>query len=238
MGCGIDRGLDSVRSPVLPTSCCRVRMVFSEPRLVELFRSGDEGALAAVYRACVGEVTRIAQLVLRACAAGGARSRGEIAAALADVVQEVFVKAFAPEARRRFDSARPYEPYLAQITRNVAIDHWRHMRRYVPADLEQLIDRLSLEAESEAAAGAGDWADAETVALVNRYVAALDDESRRIHDALYVKGLSQRDAANTLGLGRQVIRTTEAKLRRGLRRELSRAAGVGALPLRVSKQNG
>ena len=51
------------------------------------------------------------------------------------------------------------------------------------------------------------------------------------------KGMSQRDAADRLGLGRQVIRTTEAKLRRGLRRELSRAAGVGALPLRVSKQN-
>ena len=212
-------------------------MVFREPQLLDRFRAGDEEALATVYWACIDHVTRVADAVLHACSNGSARGRGEIVAARADVVQEVFVKAFAPEARRRFDSARPFEPYLAQITRNVAIDYWRQMRRYVPADLEQLIDRLSLEAEVEAAA-AGDWADAETIAVVNRYVAALDDESRRVHEALYVKGMSQRDAADRLGLGRQVIRTTEAKLRRGLRRELSRAAGVGALPLRVSKQNG
>ena len=211
-------------------------MVFREPQLLERFRAGDEEALATVYWACLEHVTRVADAVLRACSNGSARGRGEAASALADVVQEVFVKAFTPEARRRFDSARPYEPYLAQIARNVAIDHWRQMRRYVPADLEQLIDRLSLEAESETAAS--DWADAETIALVNRYVASLDGESRRVHEAMYVRGMSQRDAAHTLGLGRQVIRTTEAKLRNGLRRELSRAAGVGALPLRASKQSG
>ena len=45
--------------------------------------------------------------------------------------------------------ARPYEPYLAQIARNVAVDYWRQMRRYVPSDLEQLIDRLSLEADAD-----------------------------------------------------------------------------------------
>ena len=212
-------------------------MVFSEARLVERFRSGDEGALTSVYRACVDDVARIAELVLRACASGGARSSGEIAAALPDVVQEVFVKAFAPEARRRFDPSRPYEPYLAQIARNAAVDYWRQMRRYVPADLDQLIERLSLEAETDRVA-AHAWTDSETIAVVDHYLASLDEQSRRIHDALYVKGLSQREAAELLGLGRQVVRTQEAKLRRGLRLALSRAAGVGALPLRVSKQNG
>jgi RNA polymerase sigma factor (sigma-70 family) len=230
-------GLDSARSSVLPTNGRRVRMVFSESRLVERFRSGDESALAAVYRACVDEVTRIAQLVLRACASSGARSRSEVAAALPDVVQEVFVKAFAPEARHRFDPTRPYEPYLAQIARNVAVDYWRQMRRYVPSDLDHLIERLSLEAETDRVA-AHTWTDSETIAVVEHYLASLDEQSRRIHDALYVKGLSQREAAELLGLGRQVVRTKEAKLRRGLRRELSRAAGVGALPLRVSKQSG
>jgi RNA polymerase sigma factor (sigma-70 family) len=211
-------------------------MVFGELQLLERFRAGDEEALAAVYSACVDHVTRIADAVLRACAVGSGRGPGEIAAALADVVQEVFVKAFAPDARRRFDAARLYEPYLAQITRNVAVDHWRQMRRYVPSDLDQIIDRLSLEAD--APGGGGDWADSETIALVNRYVASLDGESRRVHDALYVKGLSQRDAAEMLCLGRQVVRTKEANLRRGLRRELSRAARVGTVALRVSKESG
>ena len=213
-------------------------MVFSEPQLVELFRSGDEGALTTVYRACVDHVTRIAQLVLRACASSGAPSSGEIAAALPDVVQEVFVKAFAPEARRRFDPTRPYEPYLAQIARNVAVDHWRQMRRYVPSDVDQLIEHLSLEAETDRVAASA-WTDSETIAVVERYLASLGDQSRRIHDALYVKGLSQRDAAELLGVGRQVVRTKEAELRRGLRLALSRATGFAAYPLRsaVSKSS-
>jgi RNA polymerase sigma factor (sigma-70 family) len=198
-----------------------MRMVFREQQLIERFRAGDEEALAAVYWACIDEVTRIADSVLRACATGSTRGPGELAAALADVVQEVFVKAFAPDARRRFDAARPYEPYLAQITRNVAVDHWRQMRRYVPSDLDQLIERLSLEAEMRNNDNEA-WSDAETVALVNRYVSSLDEGSRRVHEALYVRGMSQREAAVTLGLGRQVVRTMEAKLRTGLRRELSR----------------
>jgi RNA polymerase sigma factor (sigma-70 family) len=217
-------------------------MVFGDPESLARFRAGDENALAAVYSQCVDHVTRVADAVLRACASGGARGSGEVATALADVVQEVFVKAFAPEARRRFDASRPYQPYLTQIARNVAVDYWRQMRRYVPSDLDSLIERLSLEAEAQSDAGrrANDWADPETIALVDRFIASLDEESRRVHDALYIKGLSQRDAAELLGLGRQVVRTKEAKLRRGLRQALSRASGVTAYPLRsaVSKGSG
>jgi RNA polymerase sigma factor (sigma-70 family) len=207
-------------------------MVFREQGLLERFRDGEVEALEVVYARCVDSATRIAAAVLRACAAGSPRGPGEMAAALADVVQETFVKAFAPEARRRFDARRPYLPYLAQIARNVAVDYWRQMRRYVPADLEELIEKLSLEeAEITTDNGRNDWADAETVAVVEGYLASLDSETRRVHEALYVKGMSQREAAAVLGLGRQAIRTKEAKLRSGLRRELSRAERL--VPLRL-----
>ena len=214
-------------------------MVLGEPGLVALFRAGDEETLTTVYQACVDQVRRVAALVLRACATGGARTHREIATVLPDVVQEVFVKSFAPEARRRFDASRPFEPYLTQIARNVAIDHWRLLQRYVPSDLDQLIDRLSLEAEPDGVSG-NDFADAETIAVVNRYLASLDEESRRVHDALYVKGLSQRDAAALLGVDRQVVRTKEAKLRKGLRRALARTGsfttfGLGSM---LSKGSG
>jgi RNA polymerase sigma factor (sigma-70 family) len=216
-------------------------MVFREPGLLERFRAGNEDALEVVYSQCVGPATRMAAEVLRACTAGSPRGPGEMAAALADVVQEVFIKAFAPEARRRFDASRPYLPYLVQIARHVAIDYWRQMRRYIPSDLEELIEKLSLEeAEITADNSRNDWADPETVAVVERYLASLDDDSRRIHEALYVKGLSQREAAALLGIGRQAIRIREAKLRRGLRRELSRARRVVPLHLQsaVGKESG
>jgi RNA polymerase sigma factor (sigma-70 family) len=199
-------------------------MLFREVHLLERFREGDETALELVYSQCVDVVTRIAHAVLRACSAGSARGQGEIAAALADVVQEVFVKAFAPEARRRFDATRPYRPYLARIARNVAVDHWREMRRYVPSDLDVLITRMSLQVNCDTGSGQHDSADPETLEVIDRYIASLDEESRRIHEALYVKGLSQREAARMLRVGRQVVRTKEAKLRRGLRQELSRGS--------------
>src|SRR5947207_9223725 len=109
-------------------------MVFGAPELLRRFREGDEEALRSVYWQCVDFVTRTAAAVLRGCAAGTPRGPDELAGELADVVQDVFVKAFAPEARRRFDASRPYKPYLAQIARNTAVDHWREMRRYVPSD--------------------------------------------------------------------------------------------------------
>jgi RNA polymerase sigma factor (sigma-70 family) len=211
-------------------------MVLREPELIDRFRAGDPGALETVYSHCVDYVTRTAAGVLRACATGSARGSGEMAAALADVVQEVFVKAFAPDARRRFDESRPYEPYLGQIARNVAVDHWRQMRRYVPSDLDQLIEKLSVE-EAEANLR-NDWSDPDTIAVVERYLASLDGATRRIHEALYVQGLSQREAAAALGLGRQTIRSTEAKLRRELRRELSRAERAVSLPFRSAVSKG
>src|SRR5262245_41857374 len=115
--------------------------IFGTPQWLERFRAGDAEAMATVYWASVDRVTRIANAVLRACAAGDARGSADIEARIADVVQEVFARAFAPEARRAFDATRPYGPYLAQITRNVAFDLWRQARRYVLVDLDQLSDR-------------------------------------------------------------------------------------------------
>jgi RNA polymerase sigma factor (sigma-70 family) len=202
-------------------------MVLGERDLLERFRAGDEEALETVYLACVARVTRIADAVLRTRNTNRAGGKGEVAIGLADVVQEVFVKVFAPNARARFDSSRPFDPYIAQITRNVAIDHYRQMIRYVPCDTNDLIDEIPPELDMDTAVD--DRSEAATLALVNRYLASLDDETLRVHEAIYVKGMSQRDAAQMLGLGRQVVRTVEARLRTGLRRELARAARRGLL---------
>jgi RNA polymerase sigma-70 factor (ECF subfamily) len=56
--------------------------------------------------------------------------------------------------------------------------------------------------------------------IVEGYLRALPDELKQIHEARFVKGLSQRDAADALGISRQQLRTREARLRDGLRRLL------------------
>jgi RNA polymerase sigma factor (sigma-70 family) len=192
--------------------------VFGRDRsLLARFRDGEEKALEEIYWMHVDDVIRVARAALRACAGGTIGRIDELAADLADVVQETFSKAFAPATRRRFDPQRLYAPYLAQIARNVVVDHWRARQRQVPLDVDELIDRLSLETTSDDVS----WADFETVTIVEGYIASLDMNERRVHHALYVKGLSQREAALELGIGRQVVRTIEAKIQDGLRRKLA-----------------
>jgi RNA polymerase sigma-70 factor (ECF subfamily) len=208
-----------------------------DPGFIRRFRDGTPDVLETVYWAYVEQVIRTVRAVLRACAAGTGGWTPEHAVEVSDVVQETFAKAFAPDARRRFDDRRPFGPYLGQIARNVAIDHWRACRRQVPMDVEQLIAELAVDADRNAGQG-DDWAESATVAVVERYLVSLDAEERRVHEALYVRGLSQREAAAALGIGRQVIRTVEGKLRAGLRRELRRAGCLGTREIRLAVRSG
>ena len=70
------------------------------------------------------------------------------------------------------------------------------------------------------------------IAVVRAYLEGLDAELRRVHEARYVLGLSQRDAADRLGISRQNLRTLEGRVRDGLRRELER---LGLSTRRVSR---
>ncbi len=91
-----------------------------EPGVIEAFRRGDDGAVRAVYREYGGLVFAVAMRVL------GQRQLAEEAA------QQAFVQAW--RAAAGFDGDRPLGPWLATITRRVAIDiHRREARRAVTA---------------------------------------------------------------------------------------------------------
>jgi DNA-directed RNA polymerase specialized sigma24 family protein len=55
--------------------------------------------------------------------------------------------------------------------------------------------------------------DRQVLELVERFLATLTPDDRRLIELRHVEGLSQRDAADVLGLGRQRIRTREQALR-------------------------
>ena len=67
------------------------------------------------------------------------------------------------------------------------------------------------------------WADEATIAAVGEFLGTLDDGLKRVHRVRYIEGLSQREAAERLGISRQNLRTLEAKLRDGLRARLERS---------------
>lgn len=196
----------------------------AEPGLLARFRDGDPAALERVYRAYVDRIGGIVRFGFRlpsqGVAVGGV---AESAHDVADLVQEVFVKAFAPSARRAFDGLRDYAPFLFAIARNVVVDWARRRGREIPTAWTEL-DRID---ELEEAGGEPPWADEDTMAIVQRYIGRLNGDLLRVHQVRYCDGLSQRDAAERLGIGRQRLRTLEDRLREGLRREL---AARGATP--------
>jgi RNA polymerase sigma-70 factor, ECF subfamily len=193
-----------------------------KPDLLRGFRAGERAALETIYRAHVDKVTSIIRFGFQPrdgqSSVPGLRVH---AAETADLVQEVFAKAFTAPARRSFDGLREYGPYLYAIARNVLADWGRRAGRELPTEQR----RLQQEAEDSWVPGDDElvpWADAGTIALVSRYLDGLDDDLRRVHRARFVEGLSQRDAADRLGVGRQALRTLEGRLRDGLRRALER----------------
>ena len=189
------------------------------PDLVMRFRAGERDALESVYRAYVDLVSRTVANTLRQLGGDHRRRNWKVVGAeLPDLVQEVFTRAFDPRSRLAFDTARPYGPYLGQIARNASVDHLRRQRarRSLGGD-----GRLNhLRAESNDPTSEGGLADPRTVTAVDDYIAALPPNLREVHEALYVRGLSQRAAAASLGVGRQVLRTLERRLRDGLREQL------------------
>jgi len=195
------------------------------PDLLARFQAGDRDALETVYRAYVGRISAIVTNGFRIAATGGAvAGLGRRPADLADAVQEVFLKAFSRGARASFDGTRDFGPYIASIARNVMIDRARRCGR------ELLLPEVDVDTAVDPHAEiVARWEDPQAVAVANRFIAELPPELARVHRALYVDGLSQRDGAAHLGITRQALRTLEGKLREGLREALRRAHTPGPI---------
>jgi RNA polymerase sigma-70 factor (ECF subfamily) len=182
--------------------------------LLEGFRDGSSKALEAVYWEYVRKVERLLSGGFEICGQGTrVRGAGPQTDERADLVQEVFTRAFSERARRGYDGLRDYGPYLYAIARNVLVDWARARGREIPAswmDLEAAIEVTPLQTDVEP------WAAPAIMKVVEEYLAALPQELRDLHRLRYEEGLSQAQAAERLGVGRQTVRTLEQRLREGL----------------------
>jgi RNA polymerase sigma-70 factor, ECF subfamily len=192
----------------------------SNPNLLDGFRAGKPEALTTVYWEYV---RRIEQLL---SAGFDLRSQGTRIPGVggkpdfADLVQEVFARAFSEKGRRGYDGLRNYGPYLYAIARNILIDRSREQRREIAvpfAKLEAAIDTQTEVPDPEP------WAVPATMKLVEEYLAALPHDLREVHRIRYEEGHSQEQAAEELGVGRQTLRTLEQRLRNGLAAALDHA---------------
>jgi RNA polymerase sigma factor (sigma-70 family) len=190
--------------------------------------------LGVVYDTYADKVARMVRLGCRLKQTGGSPAGGVFVGPqdFLDVVHDVFLKAFSPSARLGYDGLRSYGPYLSTIARNTMID-WLRRRGAVPEVLTDLADELP-DPDGDEGATPPTWGSPETLALVERYLAALPTELRDLHRHRYEQGRSQEETARTLGISRQNLRTLEERLRRGLAQAITDAQGE-APPTRRTK---
>jgi RNA polymerase sigma factor (sigma-70 family) len=192
--------------------------------LLRGFREGRTDALSEVYRRHADDVTKQLRYGFAFQAGGrhhrfvGCRSAFE----LHDALHETFRRAFEPGARERYDGLRPYGPYLRAIARNVVLRGFRAREVQFPEVREdgeatpvaiEIVDEGSPTPEQQVGR-------AQVRVVVQRFLDTLPAPDRRLLEVRFVEGKSQRDAAEVLGLGRQQIRSREAKLREQLLRWL------------------
>lgn len=187
----------------------------ADPELLAAFRAGNRAALERVYRAYVRGVERYVRALARANNAGGFGQT----AAVADLIQDIFVRAFSVAARRGFDGARPFAPYLMTIAHHCFVDAVRATRREVlsnPADIAAAFDQVVAVAPETSF-------DPKAIAVLNEFVAHLPAPLKGVYEQRFLLARSQEEAATALGVSRRRLRTGEERLRRGLRKALVRA---------------
>jgi RNA polymerase sigma factor (sigma-70 family) len=195
------------RSP----GCLEMTLLMHDPDLLRGFREGRPEALERVYRRYVRGIDRY----LRALARTAGHPDLAQPSAVADLLQEVFFRAFSVTARRGYDSTREFGPYLAAMARNAFVDAVRACGREVlkaPDEIAFAMDEAASEHES--------GYDPDVLAVLNSYLTALPAPLIHVYEQRFVQGRSQEAASTALGVSRRAIRTAEGRLRRGLRKAL------------------
>ncbi|HSR96900.1 MAG TPA: sigma-70 family RNA polymerase sigma factor [Kofleriaceae bacterium] len=188
--------------------------------LLDAFRRGEREALGQVY---FDHVDAVAKLVRHGffLASHGLRVPGASQLDIEhELVQEVFVRAFAERARNGYDGLRPYRPYLLRIAKNLMIDRQRargHAIAVVPdaAELDAADLATATDTEDEL-----HWQ--RLTAATSDYVAGLDAEMRSVVRLRFEEERSQQEVAEVLHVSRRRVRTLEQRAQVGLRRHLKR----------------
>ncbi|MEE9383339.1 MAG: sigma-70 family RNA polymerase sigma factor [Nannocystaceae bacterium] len=205
----------------------RISAVVSAPNgwskdLLAGFRSGERWALTRIYELNVATIAAILRHGFQFSSRGhhhrfvGYHSAFDFQ----DALHETFRRAFEPRARQGYDGIRPYGPYLATIARNIVLRSFRAREVLFPAIGDDSPDTggqsehhhnplAQTKASPERALH-----DAQVRELLKGFLAQLEASDREIVDLRFAQGMSQRDAAKQIGMGRQRIRTRELKLRK------------------------
>jgi RNA polymerase sigma factor (sigma-70 family) len=181
--------------------------------------SPDESELVA--RARGGEVTAYEELVRRYQSIAHRTAfviTGEAAEA-EDAAQVGFVKAYG--ALGRFDTGRPFRPWLLRIVANEARNRRRAAARRAALEVAVAREPERSAPSPEAEAEAGERREA-LMGAVN----ALREEDRRVIALRYFLDLSEAEMAEVLGVASGTVKSRLSRAKGRLRASLA-GAGVG-----------
>lgn len=163
---------------------------------LEAFHRGERDVLEACYRQHFDTVDGAAGAILR----GADRET---------VVHEVFSRLIArPELRRAFHGGS-FGAWLSTVARNHAIDYRRRLSR-----------ETSLPDDPRDGPESASWEDAaQARLLVERFRrSTLTPAWAPVFELVFVQQMSQREAAEVLGISRTTLAYREMRIRRQLRR--------------------
>lgn len=187
---------------------------------LDAFREGDHRLLTELFHFYVDDVSSLVRHGFRlgSTPVPGMRDADREK----DLVQEVFMRAFAESARRSFNGLLPYRPYLLRIARNLLIDEARRrLKSPIARATDDELDQAPLLARDvDEELGSRRLQDATA-----EYCRSLSPALREFVRLRFETGLSQRDVADALGVTRRSVRTSEETVQSGLEAFL-RARGL------------
>lgn len=193
----------------------------NDPPLLAAFRRGEREALAKVYRLYVDDVARAVRRGVRVSVDGVTVRVGDDLAEVEVevVVQDTFVRAFAPRARDAYDGLRPFGAWIATIARNLLIDRARAAKKD-----QRLVSIDDVDVDSGGASADEGIAAGELSQVIDGVLRNSDERERTFFRLRFVDGLPQREAAAHMGLSVITVRRLDARLR-GRLLEALREAG-------------
>jgi RNA polymerase sigma factor (sigma-70 family) len=196
--------------------------------LLDAFRAGEAFALEEVY---THYVQKIELLVAHGWYDPKNQSRAYGVAdyeVQVELVQEIFMRAFAEKARLAYDGVRPYKVFLLRIARNVIVDYIRKKPRdalshaFIELDSDEInnsnvsvFEQLGEISENETEL---DWQ--RCVVATEAFVKQLENVEKRFIDLRFKQELSLLEVARRLEMTRGKARFLEKDLGKKLKRHL------------------
>jgi RNA polymerase sigma-70 factor (ECF subfamily) len=165
-------------------------------------RAAISGDAAAYRRFLVAVTPHLRAMARRRCRIAGA-SEGDAE----DIVQEVLLAIHLK--RGTWDQSRPISPWITAIVRNKLVDALRRRGRHVAVPIEDVIDTLAVEDDTDAA----------SPGEIDMLLVRLKGHQREIVKSISINGGSVRETADRL-------RMTEGAVRVALHRALKTLAAL------------